>query len=96
MPIKKCKNPKFTFGFRDLLDFVGIFLLNGYHKLLHEDIYWEISEDVEVPLVSRQMSRNKFREIKRYFNAPDSNNLNRNDKTSKHKPMIEATNTSLQ
>ena len=93
---QKCNNPKFTFGFRDLLEFICIFLLTGHHKLPIEDMYWEIFEDVAVPLVSRQVSKNRFREFKQYFNAAGSNNLNRNYKMSKHRLMIEATNTSLQ
>ncbi|XP_063847733.1 piggyBac transposable element-derived protein 3-like [Scylla paramamosain] len=93
---EKCNNPKFTFDTRDLLDFIGIFILSGYHKLPREDMYWERSDDVAVPVVSRRMSINRFREIKRYFHAADNNNLNKTDKMSKVRPMIEATNKSLQ
>lgn len=42
------------------------------------------------------MSTNRLREIKQYFHAADNNNLNKNDKMSKLRPMTEATNTSLQ
>lgn len=58
-------------------------------------MYWKKSDDVAVPLVSRQMSRNRFRD-QTIFYVADNNNVNKNDKMSKVRQMTEATNTSLQ
>ncbi|XP_047120564.1 piggyBac transposable element-derived protein 2-like [Schistocerca piceifrons] len=62
---------------------IGILLLNGYHKLPHENMYWEQASDVGVPLVFNSMSRNRFREIKRFIHLNDNSRIDRNDKMHK-------------
>ncbi|CAK1600427.1 unnamed protein product [Parnassius mnemosyne] len=57
----------FQLDLRDLKKFIAILILSGYHKLHREALYWSLYENVAVALVSRAMSRNKFREIKDIF-----------------------------
>ncbi|XP_049947675.1 uncharacterized protein LOC126455961 [Schistocerca serialis cubense] len=55
----------------------------GYHKLRHENVYWEQAPDVGVPLVFNSMSRNRFREIKRFIHLKDNSKICKNDKMYK-------------
>ncbi|KRZ12188.1 hypothetical protein T4B_10026 [Trichinella pseudospiralis] len=47
--------------------FFGILLFSGYHSVLSENMFWSISEDLRVPLVSGTMSQNRFQELKRIY-----------------------------
>ncbi|KRY88701.1 hypothetical protein T4D_8488 [Trichinella pseudospiralis] len=49
--------------------FFGILLFSGYHSVLSENMFWSISEDLTVPLVSGTMSQNRFQELKRSFHT---------------------------
>ncbi|KAH7958942.1 hypothetical protein HPB49_006792 [Dermacentor silvarum] len=68
---------------KDTLQFVAILFLSGYHKLPRSDLYWSKAEDLGVPLVANTMSRAKFRLIKRYIHACNSENLEKGDKMAK-------------
>ncbi|XP_013193343.1 piggyBac transposable element-derived protein 3 isoform X2 [Amyelois transitella] len=57
----------------ELRIFFGILILSGYHKLPREHMYWSLDEDVGVEVVSKAMSRNRFREIKRNLHLVDNN-----------------------
>ena len=93
---EQCNALNFKFDEASLLDFIGIFILTGYHRLPRESMYWEKSDDVAVPLVSQRMSRARFREVKRYLHIADNKNLDMNDKIAKLRPLIELANKSLQ
>ncbi|KAL1448702.1 hypothetical protein MTO96_028188 [Rhipicephalus appendiculatus] len=80
----------------DILQFVAILFLSGYHKLPRSDLYWSKAEDLSVPLVANTMSRAKFRLIKRYIHACDSQNLEKGDKMAKIRPLLRLVNSSLQ
>ncbi|XP_049947601.1 piggyBac transposable element-derived protein 2-like [Schistocerca serialis cubense] len=67
----------------ELKSFIGILLLSGYHRLPHENMYWEQAPDVGVPLVFNSMSGNSFREIKRFIHLNDNSKIDRNDKMYK-------------
>ena len=60
-------------------------------------MYWERSEDVEVPSVYKAMSRNRYVEIKRYFHLANNEELdaNREDKMSKVRAWFNLTNKAL-
>ena len=51
-------NPGFSINKEELKAFIGILLISGYHKLPHEDMYWEQAQDVGVPLVYKSMPKN--------------------------------------
>ena len=44
-------------------------LISGYHSVPSENDYWSTSEDMEYRIFPKTMSRDRFRLIKRYFNA---------------------------
>lgn len=71
-------------------------VLCGYHKLPRSDLYWSKAEDLSVPLVANKMSRAKFRLIKRYIHACDSQKLEMGDKMAKVRPLFRLFNSSLQ
>ncbi|XP_047106612.1 piggyBac transposable element-derived protein 3-like [Schistocerca piceifrons] len=83
--IYACQHNKINFLLtkEELKSFIGILLLSGYHKLPHENMYWEQASDVGVPLVFKSMSRNRFQEIKRFIHLNDNSKLDRNDKMYK-------------
>nr|CAH7746139.1 unnamed protein product [Callosobruchus chinensis] len=72
----------------DLKIFVGILLLTGYHKLPSERNYWSLDDDLKVPIVENAMSRNRFLEIKKYIHIADNDHLDKNDKMSKVRPLM--------
>ncbi|CAK1592870.1 unnamed protein product [Parnassius mnemosyne] len=80
----------FQLDLPDLKKFIGILILSGYHKLPREALYWSLDEDVGVALVSRAMSRNKFREIKRYLHLVNNDEAsNSRDKMFKIRSLAD-------
>ena len=76
----------------DLTKFFGILILSGYHTLPQTDLYWSRTEDCGVQLVQFAMSRNRFREIKKYFHLCDNDSIDTNDKFAKVRLLIDAMN----
>ena len=60
-------------------------------------MYWERSEDVEIPRVYKAMSRNRYVEIIRYFHLAKYEELdaNREEKMSKVRAWFNLTNKAL-
>ncbi|KRZ84363.1 PiggyBac transposable element-derived protein 3 [Trichinella sp. T8] len=50
-----------------LLQFFGLILMSGYYLVLNENHFWSAADDVCVSIVPRMMSRNKIKNVKRYF-----------------------------
>lgn len=78
----------FSMTREELLSFIGILLLSGYHTLPQTDLYWSTEEDKGVQIVKDCMSRNKFKNIKRNLHLSDNNNLDKKDKFSKLRPFF--------
>lgn len=57
----------------DLKKFIGVLILSGYHKLPREDLYWSYDEDVGMEMVSKSMSRQRYRDIKRNLHLVNNN-----------------------
>ncbi|KRZ74351.1 PiggyBac transposable element-derived protein 3, partial [Trichinella sp. T8] len=53
------------------MQFFGLILLSGYHLVPNENHFWSTADDVCVSIVPRVMSRNKFKNVKRYFHLKD-------------------------
>lgn len=64
----------------DLLNFIGILVLSGYHVLPQADTYWSTKEDKAVQIAKQRMSRNKFRSVKQNLYLPYSTQLDKYDK----------------
>jgi hypothetical protein len=80
----------FSITVAELKTFFGILLLSGYHKLPREGMYWSLDEDIGVEVVSKAMSRNRFREIKRNLHLVDNNDApNATDKMFKVRKLAD-------
>ena len=79
----------------EILQFFGVLLLPGYNKLPYEDHYWSNDEDLGVDVVSKAMSRNSFRAIKRNLPFADNQKLTEGDKVAKVSPLYSTLNTTL-
>ena len=44
---------------------MGVLILSGYHKLPKEYLYWSYDEDFGLEMVSKAMSRQRYRDIKK-------------------------------
>jgi hypothetical protein len=77
----------------EMLCFIGVNFLFGYHKLPTFHDYWSGECDVSVPFVGKHISRNKFVELRRNLHFND-NTLNlptshpNHDRTFKLTPVI--------
>lgn len=78
----------------ELLTFIGMNLLMGYHKLPSWRHYWSTSPDLGVPIVSNAMSRNRFDAILSNIHVNDNAQIpvNNTDKLYKIRPMIDTLN----
>ncbi|XP_037095179.1 piggyBac transposable element-derived protein 3-like [Syngnathus acus] len=83
-------NFQLTIG--ELKRVVGILLLSGYHQLPSRRHYWNTDEDLHCALVAGAMSRNRFEEIIRYIHCADNAHLNRSDRMTKLRPMMDLLN----
>lgn len=85
-------NHSFSITSNDIKIFIGFLLFTGYHRLPREKLYWCVDEDLNVPIVSNSMSRNKYYEIKRYFHLANNETIDKNDKMFKLRPLMEKLN----
>ena len=59
----------------EMRKFLGLLLISGYHNLPSEANYWSTAEDLESPIFSNIMARDRFRVIKSYLQIADNHNL---------------------
>lgn len=92
------QNNNYTFSLSEkLLEvFLGILLFSGYHSLPQEDLYWSNSEDCNLPFIQNAMSRQRFRDIKKYLHLCDNNSIDGSDKLAKVRCFIELFGKKLQ
>lgn len=78
----------------ELLTFIGMNFCMGYHKLPSYKLYWSTSKDLNVPIISEAMSRDRFSEILSNIHVNDNLAIpvNNKDKLYKLRPMIESLN----
>lgn len=81
-------NHAFFVSRADIKLFIAILLFTGYHKLPRERLYWSLDDDTGVPFVANCMSRNRFQEIKRFVHLADNDNLDKDDKMAKLRPLM--------
>ncbi|XP_042228896.1 piggyBac transposable element-derived protein 3-like [Homarus americanus] len=80
-------NKDFCVDENDMMKFLGLLLISGYHSVPSENDYWSSSEDLEIPIFAKTMCRERFKSIKRYFHVADNNNLE-NLKVAKILPLL--------
>ena len=59
----------------EMRKFLSLLLISEYHSLPLEKDYWSTAEDLEAPIFSKTMSRDRFRSIKACLHIADNHNL---------------------
>lgn len=84
---KNC--PNFDVTGNEMKVFIGILFLSGYHSLPQQDMYWEQAPDVGVPFVYNAMTRQRFKDIKRFLHLNDNSKIDKTDKMYKLRPFFD-------
>ncbi|KRZ65160.1 PiggyBac transposable element-derived protein 3, partial [Trichinella papuae] len=74
----------------DIEQFFGLLLFSGYHSVPSENMFWSTARDLAVSIAPATMSRNRFRDLKKYFHVVDNMTLQEGDKLAKISPMYES------
>lgn len=80
----------------DLKCFIGTLFYSGYHCLPQQSMYWERSIDTNTEMVYQAISKNRFKQIKRFLHLADNSTIDLTDKFAKVRPLYDLTNKSLQ
>ena len=72
----------------EMRKFLGLLLISGYHSLPSEKDYWSTAEDLEAPIFSKTMSRDRFHSIKVSLHIADNHNLAQS-KVAKVLPLLD-------
>ena len=88
-------NQKFMIGESELCNFLGLLYVSGYHTLPGERDCWSTKASMKAPIYSETMSRERFKEIKRYVHLADNNQLGES-KTAKVDPLHDSLLQNLQ
>ena len=78
----------FTIDLHSLKGFICILLISGYNALPRRAMYWQPTDDVYNAAVSSIMTRNRFDEIMQNLHLANNNDLDKNDKFAKVRPLI--------
>ena len=79
----------------EMRQFLGLLPISGYHKLPSEAGYWSTAEDLEAPIFSNIMARDRFRVKKSCLRIADNHNLAQS-KVAKLLPQLELLLTNCQ
>ena len=79
----------------EMRKFLGLLLISGYQNLPLEADYWSTAEDLEAPIFSNIMARDRFRVIKSCLHIADHHNLAQS-KLAKVLPLLELLQTNCQ
>lgn len=79
----------------EIYQILGVILLSGYHKIPKERDFWSTQPDLQVPFVSKEMTRNRYLKIKQYLHVADNQNLEAGNKVAKVQPLYDAFNKQL-
>lgn len=79
----------------EMKKFFGILIISGYHGLPGEDHYWSTAPDLGCDAVSGTLSRQRFRCLKKYLHFVDNQDLEKDDKYSKIRPVYDELNRQL-
>ena len=55
--------------------YVVVLFLTGYHSLPQQRLYWKRCIDVDMPIVYKSISKNKYSMIKKYTHLSDNTTL---------------------
>ncbi|GFQ83331.1 chimeric ERCC6-PGBD3 protein [Trichonephila clavata] len=87
---------QFTLSSDCFKKFLGFLLLTGYHSLPQEQMYWSEEEDIDIGIVRKCMSKNRYIEIKRNLHFSDNTNIplinGNKDRLFKIRPILDELN----
>lgn len=86
------RNRKADISLQEMKCFFAILLLSGYSSVSRRRMYWEKSVDTHNQLVSDCLSRDRFEHILTNIHCCDNDNLDKSDRFSKLRPLIELMN----
>lgn len=90
---KNIQDPNVSVG--DLKCFLGVLTVSGYNKLPGARFYWQTCDDMRNELIYNSMRRNRFLQILSLLHFADNNNIDRQDKLWKLRPLIEKLRTNF-
>ena len=76
--------------------YLGTLILSSYHTLQQQDMYWEPQNGAGQALVYEVISKNKFKQMKKYTHLSGNTQLDKSDKLAKVRPLYDITNRSAQ
>ena len=85
---KSKKTHTFNLTLEKLKSFIAILLLSGYNELPRQEMYWERKEDCHNVLASTLMTKNEFKECKKYLHIADNDNRDPEDRFAKVHPFL--------
>ncbi|KRX44905.1 PiggyBac transposable element-derived protein 2 [Trichinella murrelli] len=78
----------FSVDEEEMKTFLALLLFSGHYDLPEEDMYWQFTDDVYVPLVYNSMSKRRFRQLKRCFHLANNEELDKHDRFAKLRPFL--------
>ncbi|CAB4060952.1 unnamed protein product [Lepeophtheirus salmonis] len=78
----------FSVDASEMRKFLGLLIISCYYCLPSEKDYWTTADDMEAPIFSKVMSRDRFRIIKKYLHISENENL-AHSKVAKILPLFE-------
>ena len=81
-------NHSFNLTLEKLKSFITILLLSGYNELPRQEMCWERKQDCHNVLASTLMTKNTFKECKKYLHIADNDNLDPEDRFAKVHPFL--------
>ncbi|XP_036336238.1 piggyBac transposable element-derived protein 3-like [Rhagoletis pomonella] len=85
-------DPEFVTTMDEEKSFLGILYITGYHTLPNIPAYWSNRESLDCEYIKRSMSRDRFKQIKKYIHVCDNQNLRPSDKFAKVSPLNDTLN----
>lgn len=73
----------------EMMTFIEVMLLSGYHPLPYRRLYWKQDPDVHVILVSDAIYRNRFDELMGFLHLADNQANDGTDKMYKIRPVFD-------
>lgn len=95
--ITQCMKTVPNVSLRELLSFLGINIIMGYHELPSWTDYWSCDPDLSVPFASSALPRNRFAQILSNIHVNDNATVpnNNTDKLYKLRPLINQLNSNF-
>ncbi|XP_060564145.1 piggyBac transposable element-derived protein 3-like, partial [Ruditapes philippinarum] len=81
-------NHSFSTSPQEIRIFLAILLISGYNTVPRRRQFWSRDDDVRNEAIARTMPQDRFDILVRYVHLCDNNNLDREDKFSKVRPLL--------